>query len=681
MNPLRPFVLAAAVCGAADLTAADATAPAKLPSGFSLEHMDLSVDPRVDFAKFAAGTWYKNFQMPADKSRFGAFDTLEQNNWANLKAILEEVSAQTHPAGSIEQKVGDYFASAMDTAAIDAAGATPIAAELAAVEAIQNMDDLSRFVAMQRLEGSNPLFGAAIFADLKQSDINGLYIFQGGASLPTKEYYFAEQFAKQREEFKGHVAKMFTLLGDSPEAAASAAATVLAVETALAEHFKTPVELRDRLANYHRVSLEVLAAMMPDFPIRQHLRDSGVKDGAVEHVIVMQPKFLAALNKQLASRPLADWKAYLRYRVVAGAAPLLAAPFEEESFRFYGTVLRGTPKMEPRWQRAARATDIALGEALGQLYVARHYPPEAKARMDEMIRNIKAVMRDRLTNLEWMSEPTRKKAVAKFDRFVARIGYPDKWRDYSSLTIGRNSYYENARAAVKFEVNRRLGQLGQPVDKGEWAMTPPTVNAYYQPTANQIVFPAGILQPPFFDFTKDDAVNYGMIGSVIGHEITHGFDDQGRRSDADGNLTDWWGVEDDNQFKARALKLIEQYSAYEALPGLRVNGALSLGENIGDLGGVSIAYEAFQRSLKGKPVPPKIDGFTAEQRFFISWAQGWRTAYRDDAMRRQVMVGPHAPGNFRAVGPLVNLQEFYDAFGIKEGDPMWRKPEHRAKIW
>ena len=681
MNPLRPFVLAAAVCGAAGLTAADASAPAKLPSGFSLEHMDLSVDPRVDFAKFAAGTWYKNFQMPADKSRFGAFDTLEQNNWANLKAILEEVSAQTHPAGSIEQKVGDYFVSAMDTAAIDAAGATPIAAELAAVEAIQNMDDLSRFVAMQRLEGSNPLFGAAIFADLKQSDINGLYIFQGGASLPTKEYYFAEQFAKQREEFKGHVAKMFTLLGDSPEAAASAAATVLAVETALAEHFKTPVELRDRLANYHRVSLEVLAAMMPDFPIRQHLRDSGVKDGAVEHVIVMQPKFLAALNKQLASRPLADWKAYLRYRVVAGAAPLLAAPFEEESFRFYGTVLRGTPKMEPRWQRAARATDIALGEALGQLYVARHYPPEAKARMDEMIRNIKAVMRDRLTNLEWMSEPTRKKAVAKFDRFVARIGYPDKWRDYSSLTIGRNSYYENARAAVKFEVNRRLGQLGQPVDKGEWAMTPPTVNAYYQPTANQIVFPAGILQPPFFDFTKDDAVNYGMIGSVIGHEITHGFDDQGRRSDADGNLTDWWGVEDDNQFKARALKLIEQYSAYEALPGLRVNGALSLGENIGDLGGVSIAYEAFQRSLKGKPAPPKIDGFTAEQRFFISWAQGWRTAYRDDAMRRQVMVGPHAPGNFRAVGPLVNLQEFYDAFGIKEGDPMWRKPEHRAKIW
>ena len=328
MNPLRPFVLAAAVCGAAGLTAADASAPAKLPSGFSLEHMDLSVDPRVDFAKFAAGTWYKNFQMPADKSRFGAFDTLEQNNWANLKAILEEVSAQTHPAGSIEQKVGDYFATA-----IDAAGATPIAAELAAVEAIQNMDDLSRFVAMQRLEGSNPLFGAAIFADLKQSDINGLYIFQGGASLPTKEYYFAEQFAKQREEFKGHVAKMFTLLGDSPEAAASAAATVLAVETALAEHFKTPVELRDRLANYHRVSLEVLAAMMPDFPIRQHLRDSGVKAGAVEHVIVMQPKFLAALNKQLASRPLADWKAYLRYRVVAGAAPLLAAPFEEESFQ------------------------------------------------------------------------------------------------------------------------------------------------------------------------------------------------------------------------------------------------------------------------------------------------------------------------------------------------------------
>lgn len=682
MKSPRTLALAAAFAGvlAPALPAADT--PAKLPSGFSVSHMDLSVDPKADFAKFAAGGWYKSFQMPADKSRFGAFDTLEENNWLNVKAILEDLSSRTHPAGTIEQKVADYFAAAMDTAAIDAAGAQPLAPFLARVAAIASIDDLSRTVGEFRREGGGGgMFFLGVTADQKRSDFNALYLFQGGTSLPSKDYYFAEPFAKVRDQFKDHVAKMFVLLGDTPEAAAAGAVTVLALETEMAKHMKTPVELRDRVANYNRMSFDELAALMPAFPIRQHIRDAGYADGIVDYVVVGQPKYLEGLNGLLASRPIDEWKTYLRYRLVASAAPLLAAPFEQESFRFYGTVLRGTPKMEPRWQRAAKATDAALGEALGQIYVAKHYPPEAKARMDEMIRNIKAVMRDRLTTLEWMSQPTREKALAKFDRFVARIGHTDKWRDYSTVAVSRDSYFANARAAAAFETKRNRDKLGQPVDKEEWGMTPPTVNAYFQPTANQIVFPAGILQPPFFDFTKDDAVNYGMIGGVIGHEITHGFDDQGRRYDADGNLTDWWTPEDAAQFTARAQKLIDQYSQYEALPGLKVNGALSLGENIADLGGVSIAFEAFQRSLQGKPAPEKIDGFTAEQRFFISWAQGWRTAYRDDAMRRQVAVGPHAPGNFRAVGPLVNFQPFFDAFGIKEGDPMWRKPEDRTKIW
>lgn len=682
MKTPRSLALAAAFAGvlAPALPAADT--PAKLPSGFSVSHMDLSVDPKVDFAKFAAGGWYKNFQMPADKSRFGAFDTLEENNWLNVKAILEDLSSRTHPAGTLEQKVGDYFAAAMDTAAIDAAGAKPLQPFLDRVAAIASLDDLSRTVGEFRREGGGGgMFFLGVTADQRRSDFNALYLFQGGTSLPSRDYYFAEPFAKVREQFKEHVAKMFVLLGDTPEAAAAGAATVLALETEMARHMKTPVELRDRVANYNRMSFDELAALMPAFPIRQHIRDAGYADGIVDYVVVGQPKYLEGLNGLLASRPVDEWKTYLRYRLVSSAAPLLAAPFEEESFRFYGTVLRGTPKMEPRWQRAAKATDGALGEALGPIYVAKHYPPEAKARMDEMIRNIKAVMRDRLATLEWMSQPTREKALAKFDRFVARIGHTDNWRDYSTVTISRDSYFANARAAAAFETKRNRDKLGQPVDKGEWGMTPPTVNAYFQPTANQIVFPAGILQPPFFDFTKDDAVNYGMIGGVIGHEITHGFDDQGRRYDADGNLTDWWTPEDAAQFTARAQKLIDQYSQYEALPGLKVNGALSLGENIADLGGTSIAFEAFQRSLKGKPAPEKIDGFTAEQRFFISWAQGWRTAYRDDAMRRQVAVGPHAPGNFRAVGPLVNFQPFFDAFGIKEGDPMWRKPEDRTKIW
>lgn len=682
MNPPRlPWVggLALACSLLSPLTAADA--PAKLPSGFSVQHMDLSVDPRADFAKFAAGTWYKNFQMPADKSRFGAFDTLEQNNWANVKAILEDVSSRTHPAGSVEQKVGDFFATAMNTDAIDAAGLTPIEPELAAIAGIANLDELATVLGRLRQTASGGLFGNFVFADQKQSDLNALYISQGGLSLPSKDYYFSEAFAKVRDQFKEHVAKMFTLAGSTPEEAAAAADTLLSLETAMAENAKTPVELRDRLANYNRLSLAELEQLMSNLPILRVLREAGLPLDRTDYVIAGQPKFLESLNRLLAERPIGDWKVYLRYRVLAGAAPALARPFEEEAFRFYSTVLRGTPQMEPRWQRAARATDGALGEALGQLYVAKHYPPEAKARMDEMIANIKNVMRDRLVTLEWMSEGTRQKALAKFDRFVARIGYPDTWRDYSSVEIGRDSYFANVRATTRFEVARNYNKLGQPVDKSEWGMTPPTVNAYFQPTANQIVFPAGILQPPFFDFTMDDAVNYGMIGGVIGHEITHGFDDQGRRYDADGNLTDWWTPEDDAQFRARAQKLIDQYSSYEALPGLKVNGALSLGENVADLGGVSIAFEAFQRSLAGKPKPEPIDGFTAEQRFFISWAQGWRTAYRDDALRRQVMVGPHAPGQFRAIGALVNFQPFFDAFGIKEGDPMWRKPEDRAKIW
>lgn len=684
MHLPRLTSVAALACGVVSLVAAADPAPAQpaaLPSGFSVQHMDLSVDPRADFAKFAAGTWYRNFQMPADKSRFGAFDTLEQNNWANVKAILEDVSSRPHPAGSIEQKVGDFFASAMDTAAIDAAGVKPLQPMLDQIDGIADLASLARVVGELRRMAGGGLFGNFVFADQKKSEVNALYIFQGGMSLPSKDYYFSEAFAKIREQFKEHVAKTFTLAGAPQEQAQAAAETVLAVETSLAQNARTPVELRDRLANYNRVTLPELEQLFGAFPVMTVLRTSGLPLDAVDYAIVGQPKFVEGLAQQLAERPLGDWKTYLRYRTLNGAAPYLAAPFEEEQFRFYSTVLRGTPKMEPRWQRAARTVDGMIGEALGQLYVAKHYPPEAKARMDEMIANIKTVMRDRLATREWMSPATRQRALEKFDRFVARVGYTEKWRDYSSVAITRDSFFANVRHAVAFEVARNNAKLGQPVDKSEWGMTPPTVNAYFQPTANQIVFPAGILQPPFFDFTMDDAVNYGMIGSVIGHEITHGFDDQGRRYDADGNLTDWWTPEDDAQFRARAQKVIDQYSGYEALPGLKVNGALSLGENVADLGGISIAFEAFRRSLVGKPTPPKIDGFTAEQRFFISWAQGWRTAYRDDAMRRQVMVGPHAPGNFRAVGPLVNFAPFYDAFGIKEGDPMWLKPENRAQIW
>lgn len=534
---------------AASLLAACTLTANTTPTGFSVEHMDLAVDPRVDFANFAAGGWYKQFEMPADKSRFGAFDVLDQNNWHNLKAILEEVSAETHPAGSVAQKVGDYFATAMDTAAIDAAGIAPLWPELELIAGIENLADLTRVVAQLRQIGGGGLFGQFVTTDLKQSDLSALYLSQGGYSLPSRDYYFADQFTQVREEFSSHVAKMFELAGDSLEAAEAGAAVIVSLETALAENAKTPLELRDRLANYHRFSHAELAALLSAIPVLDLLRDSGLDLTASDYVIVGQPKFLEGLNTLLTERPIEEWKTYLRYRTLIGAASALARPFDEESFRFYSTVLQGTPQMEPRWQRAARWTDRALGEALGELYVARHYPPAAKARMDELIQNIKAVMRDRLATMEWIGPETRDKALAKFDRFVARIGYPDKWRDYSSLHVTRDSFYANAREAGRYSVRYNQAKLGQPVDKGEWAMTPPTVNAYFQPTANQIVFPAGILQPPFFDSTMDDAVNYGCIGGVIGHEITHGFDDQGRRYDAEGNLTDWWTEEDAAKFQ------------------------------------------------------------------------------------------------------------------------------------
>ena len=399
-------------------------------------------------------------------------------------------------------------------------------------------------------------------------------------------------------------------------------------------------------------------------------------------VIVGQPEFFAALDQLVQERPLTDWKIYLRWHLLRGTAPYLHHAAEQESFAFYGTALRGQPEPEPRWQRAAHVVDGSIGEALGQLYVEKHFPPAARVRMNELIGHVRAVFRDRLQKLDWMSDGTRAKALAKFDRFTQKIGHPDKFRDYSKVTLRRDDYLGNIQRAARFETRRELARVGQAVDKTEWHMTPQTVNAYFNPLQNEIVFPAGILQPPFFDVDADDAVNYGAIGVVIGHEITHGYDDKGRQYDAEGNLNDWWTEQDAKEFDARAQKVVDQYAGYEALPGLKVNGKLTLGENIADLGGTSIAYEALQRALAKDPSKRRnIDGFTPEQRFFLSLAQLWRTNWREAELRRRITVDPHSPGQFRAIGPHVNLPEFYDTFGIKAGAPMWRAPELRAKIW
>jgi len=688
MNPVhrstrsspRPPVALLAACAFALAAPAFAAAAADPGPGFSARHMDLSVAPGADFARFAAGGWYVRTTIPADKSRWGGFDELAERNWGHVRALVEAAAANPGAAGSNTQKVGDLFASALDVATINARGLQPIEPMLARIAAVTTREDLAAICAEMHLELGNPLLGMAFYADQKKSDTYAFYLGQGGLSLPSRDYYFSEKFARERWEFLGHVARMLELAGEKRETAYRQAEVVLSLEKAMAENAKPPVELRDRLANYHKMTLADAVAAYPGLPLRRLIDGLGVP-ARVTDVIVGQPKFLEGLSRLLQERPLDEWKTYVRWHLLSASAPYLKETLDEERFRFQGTVLNGTPQQEPRWQRAARRVDGLIGDALGQLYVARHFPPASKARMLEMIGNIQAVMRDRLTTLEWMSEETRRKAVAKFDRFEAMIGYTDQWRDYSGVEIRRDDFYGNVVRAARAESRRRIDRTGTKVDKREWGMTPSTVNAYYSPVTNQIVFPAGILQPPFFDPAMDDAVNYGAIGGVIGHEITHGYDDQGRRSDAEGNLVDWWTPEDNVKFRERAQRVVEQFNGYQALPGLAINGQLALGENIADLGGVSIAFEALQRSLKGKPAPAKIDGFTAEQRFFLSWAQQWRTAYRDDAMRLQVARGPHAPGNFRAIGPLVNFQPFYDAFGIKEGDKLWKAPSDRAKIW
>lgn len=672
---MRVFLLALFVTAAFD-----AQTDKPVPPRFSVNNMDRGADPRRDFAKFAFGKWLENNPIPADKSRWGGFDELSQYNWQALKHILESISNGANQDKSPADKVATLFRSAMDTNRINEFGLAPARSHLARIDAIHTKEDLSRTIAYLHDLGIGVLFSVNVRPDAKQSDIYALHAWQGGLSLPSKDYYFEPRFENIRTSFVAHVAKMLKLAGSEEDVAAANAKRVFEIEKSLAVTSKAPVELRDALANYNKMPTADLKAKVDAFNFDGYLRARNLAGSKAADIIVGQPKFFEGLNEQLSSRPVEDWKLYLLYQFLSDAASFLSEPFEKERFRFYATVISGTPEMEPRWQRSARVVDRALGEALGQLYVERYYPAEARARMAEMITNLQVVMRERLQKLDWMTEPTRRKALAKFDRFVPRIGHPETWRDYSSVEIKPGDYFGNVRRAEAFEVKRRLNKLGQKVDKSEWQMTPPTVNAYFQSTANQIVFPAGILQPPFFDFTLDDAVNYGAIGAVIGHEITHGFDDQGRRFDAEGNLNEWWTKEDADKFQARAQKLVDQYSSYEALPGLKLNGQLSLGENIADLGGTSIAFEAFQRSLKGKE-RKTIDGFTPEQRFFLSWAQQWRTAYRDDALRRQVAVGPHSPGQFRAIGPLVNTQEFHDAFGIKHGDRMYRPPEERVKIW
>jgi putative endopeptidase len=652
---------------------------AKVPR-FSVDYMDKSVAPDTDFFHYADGNWIKNNPVPPDKSRWASFTELQERNWYLIHEILDSTCAQQAAPNSTEQKVRDFFLSAMDTNRLEKLAFKPIEPDLKRIDKIKNRDEFFRVVADLRHSGAGSCFGEGISPDLKNSGFYAFYLSQGGLGLPDRDYYLKDSFAKQRDAYVAHIAKMLSMVGEPADQAKRDSATILEIEAALAKASKARADLRDPIANYHKFKVTDAVAKYPHLPLAVYLDECGLKK--MPELIISQPEFFDALDKLIEERPLADWITYLRWHVVRATAPYLHSAAEEESFAFNGKVLRDQEVQEPRWQRSARVIDGEIGEALGKLFVEKHFPPAARARMVELVGNLKAVFRDRLQKLDWMSDATRTKALAKFDRFTQKIGHPEIFRDYSTVKIRPDDYFGNIQRADQFEAKRQLARVGKPVDRSEWHMTPETVNAYYSPSINEIVFPAGILQPPFFDAEMDDAVNYGAIGVVIGHEMTHGFDDQGRKYDGEGNLKEWWTADDAKAFEERAQKVVEQYNGYEALPGLHVNGKLTLGENIADLGGTSIAYEALQRALAKDPSKrKKIDGFTPEQRFFISLAQIWRTNIREAEARRLVTVDPHSPGQFRAIGPHVNLQQFYDAFDIKAGSKMWREPELRAKIW
>jgi len=675
---MKIVVTSCALLGAVAALAAPETAP-RIPR-FSIDYMDKAVDPAADFFHYAAGNWIKANPVPADKSRWGAFIELQERNWFLIHGILDSTATNKERTDATVQKVGDFFRSAMDTNRLEELGFKPIQADLKRIESLKEPGDLLSLLADFHQHGIGACFAEGVSPDAKNSAVYAFQLSQGGLGMPDRDYYLTEAFAKQREAYAAYIAKMFTLLGEEPALAKAHSATVMEIETSLAKASKPRADLRDPIANYHKFAVADIVRDFPDLPFSGYLAAMGLDQ--VPDIIIRQPEFMQALYGLAKERPLDDWKVYLRWHRVNTAAPYLHAAAEDEAFAFYGKVLRGQLQPEPRWQRAAKAIDSGIGEALGQLFVAQYFPPSARARMLELVGNIKAVFHDRLQKLEWMTEATRVKALAKFDRFTTKIGHPDKFRDYSKVEVRADDYLGNVERATEFESRRELARVGQPVDRSEWHMTPETVNAYFNPSQNEIVFPAGILQPPFFDVEMDDAVNYGAIGVVIGHEITHGYDDQGRKYDPDGNLNDWWTDADAKDFEARAQKVVDQYNAYEALPGLHVNGKLTLGENIADLGGCSIAYEALQRALAKDPAKrKKIDGFTPEQRFYLSFSQVWRINCREAEIRRLITVDPHSPGQFRGIGAHVNVQEFYDAFGIKAGAPMWRPPELRAKIW
>jgi len=658
--------------------AASPVAAAKpLTSGVTVANFDQSVRPQDDLFRNVNGTWLAKTEIPADRSNYGSFTMLAEKSEKDMQAIIEQsASAKDNPPGSEAQKVGDFYASYMDEAKAEELGAKPLAPMLAAVSSIQSKTDLARVMGELGHVGVRGGFGGFVNTDGKKSDQYIVYLFQGGLGLPEREFYLDAKHKDKLAAYGPHIERMLTLAGVAD--AKSKAKAIVGFETQLAKAHWTKEDSRNDTLTYNKMSRADLAAKAKGFDWNLYMDSTGAP--MAQEFIVAQPSYFTAMAKAVDTVPLSTWKAWLEWNVVNQYAGFLNKEIVDADFAFYGTVLNGTPENRPRWKRAVGTVEGALGEAIGKIYVDKHFPPEAKARMDELVKNLVAAYQAGIQELEWMSPETKQKALAKLATFNPKIGYPDKWRDYAKLDVKRDDLVGNVQRATAFEFERQLGKLGKPIDRGEWFMTPMTVNAYYNPGMNEIVFPAAILQPPFFDLNAEDAVNYGGIGAVIGHEIGHGFDDQGSKYDGAGNLNDWWTTADRSEFEKRAAMLGKQYDGFEALPGLHVNGAFTMGENIGDLAGMTMAHRAYRLSLGGKEAPV-IDGYSGDQRFFIGWAQVWARKYRDENLKQRIATDPHSPSEFRANGTARNIPAFYTAFEVKEGDKLFLAPDQRVRIW
>jgi putative endopeptidase len=649
---------------------------------FDISELDPAINACTDFNGFVNAKWVAANPIPGDKTRWGAFDQLRETSLNTQREIVEAAATKTDAAaGSIEQKIGALYHSGMDEAAIETLGYEPLKPELGKIDALKSSKDVVEYLKDSFSRGQGTLFAFGAETDYKNSSRKIAYAFQGGLGLPTRDYYESPDKAAIRESYVAHIERVLELIGVDAAQAKKQATQVLAFETQLAKASLAPVELRAPENQYHFVSVAEANKVTPHFDwsaffAAQH---ADVTDG----FSLSQPKFFAEIDKMIAKTPVAQWQAYLRYQYADNASPYLSKPFQQENFAFHKQTLNGQKEDQPRWKNVLGTVNDQIGMALGELYVAKAFPPESKARAQELIDNLQAALKARIEKLDWMSDTTRQKALEKWASFLPKIGYPEKWRDWSGLALSSDNYFANVEAAVKFNHDYDVAKIGKPSDRLDWGMTPQTVNAYYNPTDNTINFPAAILQPPFFDAKADDAINYGGIGGVIGHEASHGFDDEGSKFDAEGNNKDWWTAEDRAAFEARTAKLVAQFNDYEPLPGKHINGQLTLGENIADLGGLAISYDALQVALKKNPgeAKDKIDGYTEDQRFFLNWARIWRGSVLDKRLEVLLNVDPHSPANFRAIGAPSNLPAFATAFDCKEGDAMVRPADKQVKIW